>query len=477
MEENRNIENECSLGEGNSSVDSDKSSCDSVSNNGAGKKDDSGLPVNNYVHNTHFEPLPNAVVATNKDNNYMVSFNAVIVYIAIAVLFGVLSAVLSILTTNLIPSSGNGVLYVFFISVVVVAIVIKKIGLFGLITATVGSALFCVALKLGIYASLINVSVNLLQAALIYLALLLIKRKYGDYDPPNDSKSSNNSFVMFQALIGISFTCCGLLIKDMLWVLCGFAIAETVLYIIYICVERSKRKLIFFLCLSILPSFVSGAINGAFLQGVSVANRLGAMGVWSFSNYVLLASFGYVFLESFNRISSNSKLKLGEFTMKLTTILYFVASLFWNIFFYIIYYIGWLSTNLLPYLLPWVVGNIFLLLNMYFDVYVENDSRKKIEAFQWYEQRAIVAEKNTQFLISIITFLLPITSSLFGKTLDTNIVTLFCINITCACLAIGLIWIPYKEVKAMSLIKALKTIFHLLTVCFLLLTATCIIVS
>lgn len=476
MEENKIHKNECSLDSANIHADGD-----TVNNNASdidGKKTKGGnSTVNGYVHNTDFMPLSSVEVDKNRDNNYIVAFNSVFCYIAIAVLFGVLSAVLSLLTTNLVPSSDKGVLYVFFISVVVVAIVIKKFGLFGLITAVVSSTLFCVALKLSIRASIINISVNLLQAALIYLALLLIKKRFGDYDPPRDSKSSNDSFAMFQAVIGIAFTCCGLLVKEMSWILRAFAIVEVVLYIVYICCEGSKRKLIFFLCLSILPSMVSGAINGALLQGVSIANRMSSIEEWGFSNFVLLASFGYLFIESFNRINSKSKLRFGELTVKVTTILYYGASLLWNIFFYIIYCIGWLSANLLPYLLPWIVGNLFLLLNTYFDVYVENDEKEKSKAFQWYEQRAIVAEKNTQFLISIITFLLPISSSLFGKTLGTNIVTLFCINITCACLAIGLIWIPYKEVKAMSLIKSLKTIFHLLTVCFLLLTATVIIVS
>jgi len=142
------------------------------------------------------------------------------------------------------------------------------------------------------------------------------------------------------------------------------------------------------------------------------------------------------------------------------------------------YYFGWLGTSILPFLLPWVVGNILMLTNLYFTTQGEySDAEKKQSAFKWYEERAVVAEKNTQFLISIIAFLLPLSATLIGKEISGVITTIFCLNITSACIAIGLIWVPAEKIKIMSFLKSIKTIFHLFTISLLLLNATLIIVT
>lgn len=418
------------------------------------------------------------ITAIDIDTDYTLLLNKPVLYIFDCLLFGIVCAVLSILTTRSVASSDGGVVYAFFVSVLVVALTIKRFKAFGIITAIISSILFCVALKIGFVKSIINVGVNTLQAVLIYSAfkiINLIEKKNKGKDK-QINKIWLNIFAIVQFMIGIIFTCIEFVKNDTVVALRVFTVIEIVLFAIFSICQKKSRYIYFLLILCLAPSLISGVLNGLLQFDESWQNRGMSIEVWTLSNFILLATFGFIFIERIHPETMKQKLIYGEIKVKITTIIYFAASLLWNSIIFIVFYVGWLGDNLLPFVLPWLVGNMFLLANLYFNSHVEVTDDKKTNAFKWYEDRAVVAEKNTQFLISIITFLLPISSSLFDKNLNSGIITIFCINITCACLSIGLIWIPNKEVRAMSLIKTLKTVFHLLTVSFLLLSATMIIV-
>lgn len=413
-------------------------------------------------------------VSIAPQNDYTVLLNKTVIYIAICSLFGLICAVLSILTTKSIASSDGGVVYAFFVSVLIVAFTIKYFKAFGIITAFVSSLLFCVALKIELIDSVINVGVNTLQAILIYAAFKLLNLLAKKERNTNDSKVNRNIFAIIQLIIGIVFTCIEFVNDDTELALRILSGVEAVLFMAFSIIQKKARYGFYALILCLLPSLISGVLNGSLQLNETWTERGIAAETWTLSNFILLASFGFVFVEHIRSERGNEKLTFGEINVKFTTLIYFAATALWNSVFFIVFYVGWLGEHILPFVLPWLVGNVFLLANLYFNSHVEVDG--ETSAFQWYENRAVVAEKNTQFLISIITFLLPISSSLFNKELTAGVITIFCINIACACLSIGLIWIPNKEIKAMSLIKTLKTIFHLLTVSFLLLSVTMIIV-
>ena len=92
------------------------------------------------------------------------------------------------------------------------------------------------------------------------------------------------------------------------------------------------------------------------------------------------------------------------------------------------------------------------------------------KAFGWFEQRAVVAENNTQMLIAVIAFLLPLCASYLGGITE-SIAFIFVLNITAAVISIGLIWIPKGAVRIMEIVKDMKTVFHLYTLSLLLLSA------
>ena len=117
-------------------------------------------------------------------------------------------------------------------------------------------------------------------------------------------------------------------------------------------------------------------------------------------------------------------------------------------------------------------GDDFFLLNMYYSRYQEVDEVK--DKFEWFEKRAVVAENNTQMLVAIISFLLPICAQLLGA-ITYSISMLFILNITSAIISIGLVWVPRGKIKHMAVVKHVKTVFHLFTLSLLLLNIVLII--
>ena len=57
------------------------------------------------------------------------------------------------------------------------------------------------------------------------------------------------------------------------------------------------------------------------------------------------------------------------------------------------------------------------------------------------------------------------------------LLVLFVVNIFCACLAVGLIWVPANNVRFMAFLKTLKTIFFLFAISFLMLSVIMIMFS
>ena len=139
-----------------------------------------------------------------------------------------------------------------------------------------------------------------------------------------------------------------------------------------------------------------------------------------------------------------------------------------------LFYLNFFHLNNLIYFFPWALGNVFLSLNLIFSRY--NDAENVENKFDWYEKRAIVVENNTSGIITIISFLLPVSATLL-KDIPPILLVLFVANIFCACLAVGLIWVPATNVKFMALLKTLKTVFYLFAIAFLMLSVIMIMFS
>ena len=125
-----------------------------------------------------------------------------------------------------------------------------------------------------------------------------------------------------------------------------------------------------------------------------------------------------------------------------------------------------IRVNSYIYFFPWTLGNVFLIMNLYFSSFY--DAEAETDKFAWYEKRVIVVEKNTTTIITLISFMLPLSFSLI-EVIPSYLPIFFIANIFCTCLSIGLIWTPRSNVKFIGLLKTLKTIFYTYSITLLML--------
>lgn len=381
----------------------------------------------------------------------------------------VLVTVLMVLM-QVLSSSGNNTsqaIVTLYFSIVLTTITIYKIGWLGILASGLSSLLFTLTIKQTFNVMLIIVSANALQAFLIWLAFRFVRFE--------QSKES-----------GLRIETLGIIVLGILYLLNNVlypmdhnvfsaAIVFLMLCLFVIGALRSKIKgaLPFLLFVVLLPNFVGASIGAfqdcqQFFDGIYIGNFCR----WFFSNVILTLSFGYPMLRLFKQ-RNIAKFPDSFLHVKLSTALYFAATILWNLIIFALYYIGWLNQHINSYFFPWIVGNLFFIANMFLSVFPEIDP-EHAERFQWYEQRSVVAENNTQMLVAIISFLLPICAQLIG-VITYSISILFIFNITSAIISIGLIWIPKDHVRYMSAIKHIKSVFHLFTLSLLLLNVVLII--
>jgi hypothetical protein len=241
---------------------------------------------------------------------------------------------------------------------------------------------------------------------------------------------------------------------------------------VYRAISGKDVRALLYVLLLLLPNAVGALLgslqidNGSINWSVYTDNFV----VWSLSNSILILSFGYLFITF---LKPKKEVKKEVITLKLSTALFYCSTIIWNAIIYIMYIMGWLDKSMSSYVFPWMVGTIFFLMNMYYSTYSETDGETD-KMFEWFEKRAVVAENNTQMLVAIISFLLPICAQLLG-TITFSISVLFILNITAAIISIGLIWIPHGQIRHMATIKHVKTVFHLFTLSLLLLNIVLII--
>ena len=384
---------------------------------------------------------------------------------------------LTVLTTliQVLSSQGNtdtSVVVTLYFSIVILAIGIYKIGIYGVFAALLSSLIFTLTIKQNWQNILIATGANTLQALIIYLVFKMPLFKKESVD--------NGSVPIFKIaiiLIGLVYVIYNIIFKEYYVISSSIILGCFVLlYIIRGIRKKDSFLFLFFALVGVVPNIVGSCIGSLYYNdGFIFDNYLNDVLTWFFSNSILLLSFGYFIFDFVRRKFKDLKMQNndGVLHIKLSTILYYVSTILWNVIFYILYYLGWLNKNLATYIFPWFVGNLFFVVNLALSFIKEIDADNE-ESFKWFEGRSIVAENNTQMLVAIIALLLPLCAQFMG-TITQSISVLFIFNITSAIVSIGLIWIPKGLTKYMSTIKHLKTVFHLFTVCLLLLNIVLII--
>lgn len=311
--------------------------------------------------------------------------------------------------------------------------------------------------------SILNIG-QIVLLLLSYLGLKKIRTQNLNMYSKGDFFVSVYNFLLILIFIGYIVACTSAE-KGSLQVLGMFFGAVMIITLIKAAVARDVRLLYFTFMIALLPSVVISSI-AAFLNGIPAGERLEYIAVWSFSNYVLLQTAGYLMYQIFFtreiRMIENSKI----IKVDAGSIAFYISILLWNLLI-----IGMMNDNIIKinspiYFFPWALGNIFLIMNLYFSSFY--DAEAENDKFSWYEKRVVIVEKNTATIITLISFMLPLTFSLI-ESIPSYLPIFFIANIFCACLSIGLIWTPKKNVKFIALLKALKTIFYTYSITLLML--------
>ena len=371
---------------------------------------------------------------------------------------------------QVLSSSGNNTsqaIVTLYFSIVLTTVTIYKISWLGIVSASLSSLLFLLAIKQDMVVLLIIVGANTIQAFLIWLGFRLVC--FSEAKETSVRIESLGTLVcgIFYLLYNVIFP-----VENHVFSSVTFAVVLC-LHIIGAIRCKSKERILFLVFIVLIPNFVGAAI-GSFQDRSHILDAVYRNNFcrWFFTNIILTVSFGYPLMNLLKGRSFTGT-RGSVLHVKFSTALYFAATLLWNLIIFSLYYIGWLNQHINSYFFPWFVGNLFFIANMFLSVYPEVDPSCD-DRFRWYEQRSIVAENNTQMLVAIISFLLPICAQLIG-TITYSISILFILNITSAIVSIGLIWIPKDYIRYMSAIKHLKSVFHLFTLSLLLLNIVLII--
>lgn len=386
------------------------------------------------------------------------------------ILLTVLATLIQVLSSQ--GNTDTSVVVSLYFSIVLLAIGIYKIGIYGVFAALFSSLIFTLTIKQNWQNILIATGANTLQALLIYLAF-----KFGKVESKEQKNGVIPIFKIAIILIGLVYVLYNIIFKEYYIISASIILGCLVLLFVIRAIRKKDFSLLLFLGLiAIVPNVVGSSIGSLYYNdGFVFDNYVNDLLTWFFSNSILLLSFGYFIFDFIRRKFADFKIQNedGALHINLSTVLYYVSTILWNVIFYVLYYLGWLNKNLATYIFPWFVGNLFFVANLALSFIKEIEADNE-ESFKWFEGRSIVAENNTQMLVAIIALLLPLCAQFMG-TITQSISVLFIFNITSAIVSIGLIWVPKNLTRYMSTIKHLKTIFHLFTVCLLLLNIVLII--
>lgn len=357
-----------------------------------------------------------------------------------------------------------------YITILILFMAVIYYRFWGLIIGAVTFTVYGIILDIPSTLMLINSGVNILQLILLLLSYIgwLKLSEYADKRPDAEKTFVLSKYNYSLIVIFILYLICSIMKSPntSLMRLYAFAAMLSVTILIKAVSSKDYGIIYFAVFIGIVPSLLSSSLS-AFLSDVPSSLRWDYITLWTLSNYILIQTVGYLMKDAFH---SNDSVTLGnnEYAdVNISTVLYYVAIVAWNIFILYLMYLKLISSSSYVYFFPWALGNAFLISNFYFSIY--NDAETVEDKFSWYENRIIVVEKNTSGIITIISFLLPLSVTLLNDIPDILIV-MFIANIFCALLSLGLIWIPSRSLKFISLLKRLKTIFYLYSITLLLMS-------
>ena len=313
----------------------------------------------------------------------------------------------------------------------------------------------------------LNSSMNIVQIVLLLLSYEGIKRikvKNRNMYSQGAFFMSFYNFVLILLFIGYLINCFSET-TGATYNLLIFSAIVLLLTLIKSFVARDVRLVYYTFMIALLPSLLVSTLS-SFLCNIPTDEKCSYIAVWTSSNYILLQTVGYLLYQIFftKRIIMTKIRSILE--VDVSSIVLYISTVIWNLLI-----LGMLNNDIIKvnshiYFFPWALGNIFLLMNLYFSNF--HDAESETDKFSWYEKRVIVIENNTRIIITLISFMLPLTFNLLDS-IPSYLPIFFMANIFCACLSIGLIWTPKRNVKFIALLKTLKTVFYTFSITLLML--------
>lgn len=400
-------------------------------------------------------------------DSYPIKTTGVCINVSIMLLISVVTSIIPLLL-----NSDSAIFYTsqpLYITIIILFIVLMYYKFWGLLVGA-GTFLICgTMLDLPNKILIINSTINIFQLFLLLITYLFVT-KYS----PQQKRNTSFSLSIYNFFLSISFI---LYVVYNIWakdisniILYSFAGIILLATIIKSIIEKEIDRLCFTLLIATLPSLLASTCS-AIWSDVPKDLMFDYVATWTLSNYILLQTCGYIAYRYCAPSRNFTFSNLSEIQIQSSSILYYIATIIWNLFIIYMMYLKLLPSTQSIYFFPWVLGNIFLISNLYFSRY--NDTikiEKDDELFKWHEERVITVEKNTSGIIAIISFLLPLSVQLMGKQIPPVLVVIFIANIFCACLSVGLIWTPQHKIKFISTLKTIKTIFYLYSIALLLLS-------
>ena len=400
-------------------------------------------------------------------DSYPIKTTGVCINVSIMLLISVVTSIIPLLL-----NSDSAIFYTsqpLYITIIILFIVLMYYKFWGLLVGA-GTFLICgTMLDLPNKILIINSTINIFQLFLLLITYLFVT-KYS----PQQKRNTSFSLSIYNFFLSISFI---LYVVYNIWakdisniILYSFAGIILLATIIKSIIEKEIDRLCFTLLIATLPSLLASTCS-AIWSDVPKDLMFDYVATWTLSNYILLQTCGYIAYRYCAPSRNFTFSNLSEIQIQSSSILYYIATIIWNLFIIYMMYLKLLPSTQSIYFFPWVLGNIFLISNLYFSRY--NDTikiEKDDELFKWHEERVITVEKNTSGIIAIISFLLPLSVQLMGKQIPPVLVVIFIANIFCACLSVGLIWTPQHKIKFISTLRTIKTIFYLYSIALLLLS-------
>lgn len=359
----------------------------------------------------------------------------------------------------------------FYITIVILYLAVLYLRAWGILIAFITLAVsgFFLEVPGDIYA--INTVINVLQVSLLLGATTLLRR-------PRKTQmyyQQGNFYFSFYNLCILSILLAYFIsaffyperIFNILILLSALLFVAT---IIKAAVNKDSALLMYTTLVALLPSALCSCLSAwlCHVPGDSLAKYIL---VWTLSNYIFLQTLGYIFYQILYLKKIHPFKRSDTITVNVSTAAYYIAVILLNTLILYLLFTHIIGEYGYIYFFPWLLGNIFLMANFYFTRFDDASGVKEDNRFDWYEKRIITVEKNTTGIITIISFILPLSVTLLKDNIPSALVVLFAANIFFACLSVGLIWIPNKNLRFISLLKSIKTISYTYSITLLLISA------